>query len=303
MTATNNIDEIIRRANPVTSEPDLPDLAALVAQLDLSVRPLDAPAGERGRPSPWRRPALRTAVAAGALAGSAGLAVALIGGPGGGVTNVAAAVERAISPQAGVLHTVSETVSTVGGKTTKSARVEAWATADPRRTRTTSILHIDGETVESESAVVSVNPPRTLTWVSGTKQVRESTEPLSARQQTPDAWLREAYAAGRVVLSGHTELDGQPAWRLTVKRSAPPSQVGGLEVPAPSVIVSANTFVPLLSVVYSLASQNGSPALETQTTRYLTYEQLPADPGDYALLNFAAHPGTETVAEPPPSEH
>jgi hypothetical protein len=297
------IDDDVRRANPVTSEPEVPPISELLERLDLSIRPLEAPLRvRRGGGARVRRPALLTLAGAG---GCATLVLALTGGPGGGGVDVAVAVQRAITPGDGVLHVVTEAVTVSGTQTVNSDRTEWWSAQNPRRLHTHSYLHTGTENVEGEGAIVSVNPPRTLSWVSGTDDIRESTQPLSAHETAPDAWLREAYADGRVTLAGETEFEGKPAWRLTVKQAGgvTPQILEGHDAPTASVIVDAKTFVPLESVEYEAGSEDGNPVLQTRTTRYLTYEELPANPANEALLKLAPHPGMQTVREAPPTEH
>jgi hypothetical protein len=246
------------------------------------------------------------AISVAAAAALAVAALALFGRSGGGGLDVAAAVERAITPGPGVLHMTTDTENVVGGHTTTTVHEEIWSAQNPVRMRTRMTLSTGGETNESEGALVSVKPPKTLSWLASQPGViHESTNPVDNTGQTPDAWLREAYGEGRVRVIGRAELDGKAVWRLSVTRagSQPSAMLEGHEVPAPTVLVDASTFVPLESVVYSAGTVNGHPALETNTTRYLTYQELPATASNEALLNFASHPGAKVVAEPPPSEH
>jgi hypothetical protein len=303
MTPTENIDERLYLANPVREQMEVPPVETLIAQLDTSIRPLDSLLPENRRRSIRRRPAWRPVLAGSAAATCGLLALALTVQSGG--VNVAAAVERAITPGPGVLHMVTESVATTAGEPTKTDRSETWVGANPRRMHTHDVLHTGGETVEGESAIVSVSPPRTLSWVSGTDTIRESTEPVPDHEQTPVAWLREAYADGRVKFAGATEFEGQQAWRLTVERSPgeASSMLEGHEVPLPAVIVSAKTFVPLQSVVYSVITEAGQQRLQTDTTRYLAYEELPLNTSTEGLFSLASHPGTRTVNERAPSEN
>ena len=81
----------------------------------------------------------------------------------------------------------------------------------------------------------------------------------------------------------------------------------GKQLPDPTMYVDATTFVPVEPVGESLThageTVDGALELDTETTRYTTYEELPAGAQSEALLKLDAHPGaiekTRTVGRRP----
>ena len=130
--------EQIRSANPEPEDPQAPPIEPLLARLDQTVRSLDdiLPADRRlhGRPSTIRRTGFSVAALAVLVAG----AILIFGRTGSGVPDVAAAIERAITPGAGVLHIVTESQTLEAGHVTRSIHEELWSTQHPRRLRTNS---------------------------------------------------------------------------------------------------------------------------------------------------------------------
>jgi hypothetical protein len=293
--------ELVRRVNPLTLEPPAPPIEPLLAHLDRTTRtPESHLRAAPGTPAWASSRVPRLALALAAVTALAVIALALAGRSGRGGPDIAAAIERAITPGAGVLHTVTETESSVQGGTGKKVHEETWSAQSPRRLHTHIVLVAGGETIEDEGAVLSTNPPRTLSWsASQPGVITESTQPISATEQTPDAWLREAVHEHRAQVTGQVEVDGHQAWRLTISRPPTPNPelLDGHELPAPTVLVDANTYVPLESVVYGVSHEGGKTALETVTTRYLNYEELPATPANEALLKLANHPGATVRGE------
>jgi hypothetical protein len=305
MTAAEAIQQI-RRVNPVRADPPAPPVEQLLARLDLSARALDGAFRPRPRRA-WRGSAVPRLIVGVAVGTGVVLGVAVVaGGPGGGGVNVAAAVDRAITPGRGVLHMVLESENALGGRITSTVHEEIWTSQNPRRMRILSTLKAGGETVEGEGAVLSTSPPRTLSWSASRPDViTENTSPVNATDATPVAMLHRFYSEGRLKVLGKSDLEGRPVWRLEVQRdpSAPSQSVNGQPVPAATVLVDAKTFVPIENVIPSAGSEGGHPVLQTTKVRYVTYQELPASPADERLLTLASHPGTKTVPEPSPKEH
>ncbi|HEY4452096.1 MAG TPA: hypothetical protein VGN13_10950 [Solirubrobacteraceae bacterium] len=300
--------ERVRSVNPVPTPPPAPPITPLLGRLDRSVRALDAPFP---RQTPKRsRPTVRPRIAAG-LAVAVALAIAalaLLGSPGGGGVSVAAAVDRAVTPGPGVLHMVIDSENLVGEHVTTTTHEELWTAQSPRRQRTISTLQSGGETVESEGAVVSVDPPRALRWLrSDPSVIHEDRSPVAQTVPTPVAWLHTAYQQGRLKVLGRSELNGRPTWRLSVQRdpAQPAATLNGQPLPTATVLVDARSFAPLENTVYSVGSQNNRGVLLTTRVHYVTYEELPAGADDESLLRMASHPGARIVEEPAtvPGEH
>jgi hypothetical protein len=294
---------LVQSANPIPLDPPAPPIEPLLARLDRSARTPESPlrATLRTGTRPSRIPRLGLAVAAIAALAIA-ITVVLAGRPSHGGPDIAAAIARAITPGPGVLHIVTETENTVAGAPARKTHEELWSAQSPRRLHTHSVLNTGSETIEDEGALLSVSPPRTLSWsASQPDTITESTQPVDATEQTPDAWLREAVNDHRAQVAGQVEIDGRHAWRLTISRppTPHPQLLEGRELPAPTVLVDANTYDPLESVAYALSSTGGHPTLETITTRYLAYEELPATSANEAQLQLASHPAAKITPEPP----
>lgn len=294
---TDRTIEYVRSVNPVALEAPAPPVGPLLERLDSSIRGLDDPFRAKPRRTagaPLGRLAAGTAVATGITVA----AITLTGGAGPGAVSVAAAVDRAITPGPGVLHIVMSTENTVDGHLTTSTQQQIWSVQNPRRQRVVTTLRTGGETVEDEGALLSTNPPQALSWSAAEPgTIHEDNSPFDRTVQSPVAWLHSAYAAGRLKVIGKSELNGRPVWRLEVLTdpAQAPQTINGQPVPAPTVLVDANTFTPLENVIYSVSGQKGSQALDTTTVHYTTYEELPASPSNESLLNLADHPGAKIV--------
>jgi hypothetical protein len=300
MTLDDTIQQV-RSANPIRTDPPLPPIEPLLERLDLAVRsPEDLFTVDSRRP--LRRTLIaRVAVGAAIAIGAAVGVIAIAGAPNGGGLSVAAAVEQAITPHGGVLHMVIDSENIVDGRATSTSHEELWTAQSPRRLRSHNTLNSGGEVIEGEGAILSTSPPRTLSWSSSQPDtIRESRQPILQEEQTPVDWLRKAYREGRLQVLGREELHGQSVWRLSVlpEASQPPRKLNGAPVPSPTVTVDAHTFVPLENVIYSVGSANGQPALETTKVRYLSYQELPSNSSNLALLRLGGHPGAKVVAEP-----
>jgi hypothetical protein len=76
----------------------------------------------------------------------------------------------------------------------------------------------------------------------------------------------------------------------------------GKQLPDPTMYVDANTFIPVELASESLTHAgeqiNGALELDTETTRYTTYEELPAGAPSESLLKLKQHPGAVEKNEP-----
>jgi hypothetical protein len=298
---TVDVIEQIRRVNPVPTAPPVPAVEQLIGRLDLSARERDGHFSALRGPR-WRPPAAPRLIGGMAIVTAAVIAIAVVGGPGGGGVNVAAAVDRAITPGPGVLHMVLDSENALGARTTSTDHEEIWTSQSPRRMRLLSTFKAGAETIESEGVVISTSPPRTLSWSASRPDViTESTNPVTATDATPVAVLRRFYSEGRLKVLGQSELEGRSVWRLEVQPdpSVAAQTLNGQPLPAPTVLVDAKTFVPIENVIYSTGDEGGQPVLETTKVRYSTYEELPASAADERLLSPASHPGAKTVTEAP----
>jgi hypothetical protein len=277
-----DVIERLRRINPVTVESAPPPIAPLLERLD-----------ERRPPSvsarPWRRGLALGCTAAGGLAAAA--VVLLVSG--GATPNVAAEMYQATAPGGGVLHMSTVTETTVGGQT-RTAGEQFWSAQSPRRLRL--ILTNSAGTLES---ALSTQPSKHLQWAQWDPGVIKQSVPsgISNTEQSPVEALRDLYREGKLTLAGKTTLEGRQAWLLEVHPVAAPGVLNGQQLPNPTVVVSASTFVPLEASQSSVTTERGSPELMVTRTRYLTYEELPRNPQDEALLQLAPHPGAIVKSE------
>jgi hypothetical protein len=287
--------ERLRRVNPLPQEPDPPPIAPLLEQLDESVRSLHDPLriGASARGARVRRPlALAGAAACGIALG--GLVLMAIPG-GGGTFNVAAAMYRALTPDAGVLHMTTITEHTIGSQTATTMHEQLWTAQQPRRMR---ILITDAEGEVSESALDTA-PLKLLQWSQWQPDVIKQSAPagVDTTERSPVEALRELYAKDELTVAGKTTLDGRAVWRLEVHPSAPIPTLNGQQLPNPEVLVDASTFVPLEFVDESVANEHGTPELLISKVHYTEYQELAATPQNEALLQLAEHPGAHVQNE------
>jgi hypothetical protein len=277
-----DVIERLRRINPVPEVSAPPPIAPLLERLDQPRRPAVSP-------RPWRRNLALGGTAAGGLLA----AVIVLLASGGGTPNVAAEMYQATAPGSGVLHMSTLTEITVGGQT-RTSREQFWSEQNPRR------LHLilsDGEsTLES---ALTTEPLKQLQWAQWDPGIIKQSVPsgIASSEQTGVQILRGLYSQGRLTLAGKTTFQGQPAWLLEVHPDAPPGTLNGQRLPNPTVVVSASTFVPLEATDSSVTTERGSPELLVTRTHYLTYEELPRNPEDEALLQLAPHPGASVKVE------
>jgi hypothetical protein len=288
----------LSRANPVKSDSVAAPIEPLLARLDQSARRFDDPVHLRSRSAP-RRP-IRVAVALGATAAVAFGVVAALGASGGGTPNVLADVYKALAPGSGVLHMVQVSERTAGGSTS-TVREELWTAQDPRRLRSVTTTP-DGQTHEQ---AFSASPLENRRWSEEEPNVILHGTPVGAlaHEQAPVSVLRELVKSGGATVAGKTTLEGRAVWQLTVHpANYTQPMFDGSKLPDPTVYVDATTFAPVELVTESLThagGQAGGPLeLQTETTRYTTYEETAKDAATEAPLKLADHPGAVERPEP-----
>jgi hypothetical protein len=299
-----DITERLRRMNPVDSDPQAAPVEQLLPRLDQTARAFDA-AAPKARTSRARNPRIRVAVGVAAVAAVAAVVLATLGPSGGGTPNVLADVSRALTPGSGVLHMVQVTEQTAAGQT-RTARVETWTAQNPRRLHSI-VTPPDGKTFEH---AFTASPLENRRWSEEEPNVivhETSNGPLVkgalTHEPTPDVTLRELFKKGQLTMAGKTTLEGRAVWALTVHPANYTQPVfEGKQLPDPTMYVDANTFVPVELASQSLTHAgekiNGALELDTETTRYTTYEELPADAQSESLLKLNDHPGAVEKNEP-----
>lgn len=298
-----DITDTLRRMNPVESDPQAAPVEQILPRLDQTARALDA-AVPKAKTSRAHNPRLRVAVGVAAVAAAAAVLVTL-GPSGGGTPNVLADVSRALTPGSGVLHMVQVTEQTVAGHT-RTARVETWTAQNPRRLHSI-VTQPDGNTFEH---AFTASPLEDRRWSEEEPNVilhETSNGPLVkgalTHEATPVVTLRELFKKGQLTLAGKTTLEGRAVWKLTVHPANYTQPVfEGKQLPDPTMYVDANTFVPVELASESLthAGENvdGALELDTETTRYTAYEELPASPQSESSLKLNDHPGAVEKNEP-----
>jgi hypothetical protein len=285
----SSVIERLRRVNPLPQDPDQQPVVPLLEKLDQSVRSLHdplLPAAPRRR-SHVRRPlAFAGAAACGIALG--GLALTAIPG-GGGTVNVAEAMYRALAPGGGVLHMARVTERTIGSQATTTSREQMWTAQNPRR------MHLVMTSPEGEVLESSLNtaPLKLLQWSQSQPDVVKQSVPagVDMTERSPAELARELYAKGQLTVAGKTSLDGRAAWQLEVHPSTPTPTLNGQQLPNPTLLVDAETFVPLELVEEFVVNEHGTPELAVQKTHYAEYQELPATPQNEALLQLAEHTG------------
>lgn len=281
----------LRRIDPLPAGSEAPALAQLLELLDTTIRPLEAPLAARTR-DPRRWPA-RPAFAAAALLGASLAAALALSDLGGGRLDVAAAAYRATQQGTGVLHMSIVSERTVGSST-RTTRAEIWTAQNPRRMRT---IHTDSEETLEDS--LTTTPVRALEWSSSQPTlIKESTPAnVESTEQSPVQTIHRLLGEGRATVAGKTSYEGREAWELQIHPDTPPASFEGAQLPDPTLITAAGSYVPLELVEHYVTSENGTPELAEQRERYIEYEELPADAPDEALLKLAPHAGATVQSE------
>jgi hypothetical protein len=288
---TDTLLEDLSRIDPLPATVDPPPVAGLLKRLDPTIRPLREPLSRpRGR---WRPTRARMGVAAAALTAASVATALALSGLGGGRLNVAAAAYRATAAGPGVLHMSIVTERTVGSATTTTSE-QIWTAQDPRRMRT---VQTDSE--ETREGALTTTPARSLVWSSSQPTVIKESTPANVdlTESSPVQTIHRLLGEGRATVLGKTTYEGRDAWQLQVHPQTPPASFNGTRVPEPELIVAAQTYIPLALVEHFAASENGKPELAEQRTRYTTYEELPTNPQDEAMVDLAPHAGATVRRE------
>jgi hypothetical protein len=187
-----------------------------------------------------------------------------------------------------VLHIATVTENTVGARTT-TMHEQLWTAQKPRRMR---LVISDAEGEVSESALDTA-PLKLLQWSQSQPNVIEQSAPagVDMTERSPVEALREFYAKGQLRVAGRTTLDGRSVWQLEVRPSSPMPSLNGQQLPNPTVLVDASTFVPLEFLQEGVVDEHGSPELLVSKERYTEYQKLAPTPQNEALLKLVEHPG------------
>ncbi len=287
----NTLMDDLRRIDPLQGESEPRPVTDLLEHLDTTIRPLGEPLTARsGHPRPW--PA-RPAFAAAALAGASLAAALALSDLGGGRLDVAAAAYQATQQGTGVLHMSIVSERTVGSST-RTTREEIWTAQNPRRMRT---IHTDSE--ETLEGSLTTTPVRAFEWSSSQPTLIKESTPANVEtsEQAPVQTIHRLLGEGRASVAGKTSYEGREAWELQIHPDTPPASFEGAQLPDPTLIVAAGSYVPLELVEHYVTSENGKPELAEQRERYTAYQELPANAPDEALLKLAPHAGATVQSE------
>jgi hypothetical protein len=288
---SNSLLDDLKLIDPLPTRAEAPPMAAMLERLDTSVHPL----AQRIEPARVRRhaPLGRPAFAAAAVAGASLAAALALSDLGGGAPDVAAAAYRATVQGSGVLHMSIVSERTVGAST-RTTSDQIWTAQNPRRMRT---VHTDSE--ETLEGALTTAPVKALTWSSSQPTVIKQSTPanVESTESSPVQIIHRLLGEGRARVVGKTSYEGREAWELRIHSEPPPASFEGAQLPDPTLIVSAGSYVPLELVEHYVTSENGKPELALQRERYVEYQELPANAPDEALVKLASHPGASIQAE------
>ena len=293
---------LLKRENPVR-EADLPGPQSAGAQalreriyLDgVPDAPVDATRGTRRR-----RLALRVAAVVGAAAAIALGALEAL--PGGREPSSASAIERAkaalTDADGRILHVVSRTtLAGPDGATLRTERTETWElTSPPYDTRQVhysqgvrrEIAFADGqpEVYDPRRNTISTLPPASSLPERGRDSKARRplpVDPFDAGAERLRGRMLDLLRSGGAREDGRVTVDGREAIRIVA-----PAQ--GM-----TLLVDARTYEPIewSSPVTGIGT---TPDRGLQTTRFETYERLPATESNLALLDLRAqHPGAKVT--------
>ena len=280
--------ESLRRVNPVPEDPPAPPIGPLLA---LRERELSDPGrgggGSGRRPAAWPLSRWRWLALA-----SIALACALLAfAPRGGRFDVAAAVDRAITPGPGVRYVVTDQESDIDGKRTL-LHVQRWSTSEPPSERSVSLERRNYGRERSVLVEAAIAPGSTWSsWWSGRPGVIEHTRATGTLRDEV-AVIRAAYRAGRLRVLEKTELGSHSIYRLQVipPRTGPAARNRATPT---DLLVDAGTFVPIEVIDYTHGPHGG--LRPTFVVHYRTFVELPATPSNLAMLKLAPHPGAHIV--------
>lgn len=287
---SNPLLDELRHIDPLPAGVEPPPLADMLEALDTDIRPLGQPLAPA---RPRRRIPGRPAFVAAAVAGASLAAALALSDLGGGRLNVAAAAYRATRQGSGIIHMSITSERTVGTATT-STHQEIWTAQNPRRIRT---VHVDSE--ETLEGALSTAPLRALQWSSSQPAVIIESKPsnVESTESSPVQVIHRLLGEGKAVLVGKTSYEGSEAWELQIHPEQPPASFEGKQLPDPTLIIGAGSYVPLELLDEYVISENGKSQLAVQHERYTAYQELPLDADNEALLQMAPHPGAKIQSE------
>jgi hypothetical protein len=293
---------LLKRENPVR-EADLPgpesaDAQALRDRIYLDGAP-DAPA-DPTRGTGRRRLAMRVAAVTGVAAAIALGTLETL--PGGREPSSASAIERAKAAlgdaDGRILHVVARTTLTGSdGATLRTERTETWElTSPPYDTRQVHYSQGVRREIAFADGTPEIYDPRrnTISTLSPALDLPERGRDANARRSLPpeplDAGaerlrdgMLDLLRSGGAREDGHVTVQGREAIRIV----APTEGM--------TLLVDARTYEPIewSSPVTGIGT---TPDRGVQTTRFETYERLPATESNLALLDLRAqHPGAKVT--------
>jgi hypothetical protein len=293
---------LLKRENPIREAdlpgPESPDAQAFRERIyldGLADAPVDAPHGVSRR-----RFALRVAAVAGAAAAIALGALEAL--PGGGEPSSASAIERAKAALGNadgrILHVVARTTLTgPDGATLRTERTETWElTSPPYDTRQVhfsqgvrrEIAFADGrpEIYDPRRNTISSLPPAIdLPERGRDSKARRSrpVDPIDAGAERLRDGMLDLLRSGGAREDGRVTVGDRQAIRIV-----DPAQ-------GVTLLVDARSYEPIewSSPVTGIGT---TPDRALQTTRFETYERLPATESNLALLDLSAqHPGAKVI--------
>jgi hypothetical protein len=302
--------------NPV-SEDDLPAVDDAEVQALLGRIVLDE-AADRSLFAPPPRRTRRLAprlVLAGAVVAAAVLGV--FGVLPGDKPETASAVERAAATigaaDDGILHVVTRaTVTGPGGQVLSHERTEAWQLTSPpydmrqvtysdgQASRELAVANGRDQVYEPRTHTISTLPPGLLLPAGPARPPlpnsrRLLADPAEAQPERLRAEILRLLHSGEARDEGRVEIDGRQA----IKIAAPSMRM--------ELLVDAQTYEPIEWSV-PVTGIGSSPDEGLLTTRFETYERLPANDANLTLLDLRAqHPGATvdhriTIDRDPPGK-
>ncbi len=288
---SSDVIDLIRDANPLPQELPSPPMSE---RLSARGRRESPPPAHRAANPHARRPLARPLAVGAAALLAAVVALALVGLPGGGRIDVAAAIYRALGPSSGVLYVVDEQEAPGKGFRLLERR---WRTVDPPRERSVIVQN----TVQPSGRHVSWSGESAIpaggtwsTWSTAHPSLVEVTRARGILVSDDMSVLRAAYRAGRLHVAGRTRVAGRLVYRARV---TPPRGRDGKAEPDNVVLFDARTFVPVEMIDYGRSRHGGAP-VPTYIVRWKVFEDLPATSDNLRLLVLRPHPGTRVRERP-----
>jgi hypothetical protein len=286
-----DVIDLIRDANPLPQELPSPPMSE---RLSARGRRESPPPAHRAANPRARRPLARPLAVGAAALLAAVVGLALVGLPGGGRFDVAAAIYRALGPSSGVLYLVDEQEAPGGGFHLLEKR---WRTVDPPRERSVIVQN----TVQRSGRHLSWTGESAIpaggtwsTWSTAHPSVVEVTRARGILLIDEMSALRAAYRAGRLHVVGRTRVAGRLVYRARV---TPLRGRDGRAQPDDVVLFDARTFAPVEMTDYGRSRHGGGP-VPTYIVRWRVFEDLPATPANLGLLVLRPHPGTRLRERP-----